>query len=85
MVIHPENAGRVIENVCPKADFTVILLGKNVYRALHIDPEYDIYPHQRRIYLDVADIQYQQMAEEVEAIVDAVWPVLTAAAPGPLS
>ncbi len=81
MVIHPGNAGRVIEDVCPKADFTLILLGKNVYRAIHIDPENDIYPHEKRIYLDVDDIQYQQIDDDIETIVNAIMPALTATAP----
>lgn len=85
MVIHPDNAGRVIEDVCPKADFVLILLGTNVYRAIHIDPENDIYPHEKRIYLDVGDILYQQIDDEIETILNAVMPALTAAASDPIS
>ena len=85
MTIHPGNAGRVIEDVCPKADFTLILLGKNVYRAIHIDPENDIYPHEKRIYLDVDDIRYQQIDDDVETIVAAIMPALTATASDPVS
>jgi hypothetical protein len=85
MVIHPGNAGRVIEDVCPKADFTLILLGKNVYRAIYIDPENDIFPHEKRIYLDVDDIRYQQINEEIETIVNAVMPALSADASTPIS
>jgi len=84
MAIHPGNAGRVIEDVCPKADFTLILLGKNVYRAIYIDPENDIYPHEKRIYLDVDDIRYQQIDDEIDTIVNAVLPALTAAASDPV-
>jgi hypothetical protein len=47
-----------------KADFALILLGKNVYRAIHIDPENDIYPHEKRIYLDVDDVRYQQIDDD---------------------
>jgi len=85
MAIHPGNAGRVIEDVCPKADFTLILLGKNVYRAIYIDPENDIYPHEKRIYLDVDDIQYQQIDDDIETIVNAIMPALTATASDPIS
>jgi hypothetical protein len=85
MTIHPENAGRVIEDVCPKADFVLIVLGKNVYRAIHIDPENDIYPHEKRIYLDVDDVQYQQIDDEIETIVNAIMPALSAAASDPVS
>ena len=83
MVIHPQNAGRVIANVCPKADFVVIVLGKNVYRAMQIDPDNDIFPHEKRIYLDVSDIRYQQIDNEIEIIADAVVPMLTAAISNP--
>ncbi len=68
----------------------MILLGKNVYRAIHIDPENDIYPHEKRIYLDVDDVQYQQIDDDIETIVNAIMPALTATAsdlvsePGPL-
>ena len=79
MVIHPQNAGRVIEDVCPKADFVVVVLGKNVYRAMDIDPDNDIYPHQRRIYLDKCDIRHQQIDDEIQSIVDAVVPLSTTA------
>jgi hypothetical protein len=85
MVIHPENAGRIVEEVCPDADFTIILLGENVYRAIYIDPQNDIYPHERRIYLDVSDVRYEQIDDEVQSVVDAVMPALNAAAAPPLS
>lgn len=76
MVIHPQNAGRVIETVCPNADFTVVILGKNVYRAIFIDPGSDIYPHERRIYLDVDDIRYQSLDDVVSTIAAALAPAL---------
>ncbi len=85
MAIHPGNAGRVIEEVCPKADFVLILLGKNVYRAIYIDPENDIYPHEKRIYIDVDDVRYQQIDDEIETIVNAIMPTLYSAASDPRS
>ena len=84
MVIHPDNAGRVIADICPRADFTVILLGKNVYRAIDIDPENDIFPHQKRIYLDISDIQHQEIDTEIDSIVDAILPELSADAADPV-
>ena len=71
-------------SVIALADFTLILLGKNVYRAIYIDPENDIYPHEKRIYLDVDDIRYQQIDDEIDTIVNAVLPALTAAASDPV-
>jgi hypothetical protein len=84
MVIHPQNAGRVVENVCPQADFVVIVLGKNVYRAMEINTDNDIYPHERRIYMDVSDIRYHQIDDEINTIADAVLPLLTAAISKPV-
>lgn len=82
VTITPENADRVIGQLCPRADFTVILLGKNVYRAIFIDPQVDIPPRKNRIYLDVDDVRYQQIDDEIAAIVSAVLPAITAGAGG---
>jgi hypothetical protein len=82
VTITPENADRVIGQLCPRADFTVILLGKNVYRAIFIDPQADIPPHKNRIFLDVDDVRYQQIDDEIAAIVSALLPAITAGAGG---
>ena len=74
MTITPENADRVIDQLCPRADFSVILLGKNVYRSLLIDPESDIFPYKNRIYLNVDDVRYQQIDQEIKSIVTAILP-----------
>ncbi|MDX2454621.1 hypothetical protein, partial [Desulfosarcina sp.] len=80
VTIHPDNADRVVGQLCPEADFTVILLGKNVYRAIFIDPESDIYPYKNWIYLDVSDVHYQQIDHEIDTIVRAIMPAITAGA-----
>jgi hypothetical protein len=82
VTITPENADRVIGQLCPRADFTVILLGKNVYRAIFIDPQADIPPHKNHIFLDVDDVRYQQIDDEVAAIVSALLPAISAGAGG---
>jgi hypothetical protein len=82
VTIHPGNADRVIGQLCPDVDFTVILLGKNVYRAIFIDPEADIFPYKNRIYLDVDDVRYQLIDDEIAAIVSALLPAITASAGG---
>lgn len=76
VTIYPENADRVIGQLCPTADFTVILLGKNVYRAVFIDPDADIYPHKRWLYLDIDDVRYGQTDADIETIVSAILPVI---------
>ena len=68
LVIYPENAPQIIREVCPEADFTVILLGKNTYRAIYFDPTRDTYPFVNRLYLDIMDIEYNQAQEEIDAI-----------------
>ncbi|HSO19650.1 MAG TPA: hypothetical protein VLT88_09345, partial [Desulfosarcina sp.] len=72
LTIHPGNAEQVVGQLCPFADFTVILLGKNVYRAMHIDPRTDIYPHKNILYLDVDDVRYRQIDQEIDAIISAL-------------
>ena len=67
-VIYPENATKVIREVCPEADFTVILLGKNTYRAIYFDPARDLYPSVNRLYMDIMDIQHHQVGEEIAII-----------------
>ena len=86
VTLHPGNADRILDQLCPKVDFTVVLLGKNVYRAIYIDPESDIFPHKKRIYLDVDDLRYQLVDDEIDAIVTAIRPILLSGAsrrPGP--
>ncbi len=68
LVIYPENASQIIREVCPEADFTVILLGKNIYRAIYFDPARDVYPFVNRLYIDILDIKYNQAGEEIETI-----------------
>ena len=68
LVIYPENATKVIGEVCPEADFTVILLGKNTYRAIYFYPARDLYPSVNRLYMDIMDIKYNQVGEEIAII-----------------
>ena len=68
LVIYPENATKVISEVCPEADFTVILLGKNTYRTIYLDPAKDLYPSVNRLYMDIMDIQNNQVGEEIAII-----------------
>lgn len=68
LVIYPENASKVIGEVSPQADFTVILMGKNVYRAIFFEPAKDGYPAVNRMYIDIMDMEYNQAGEEIETI-----------------
>ncbi|HKI49506.1 MAG TPA: hypothetical protein VKA69_09260, partial [Desulfobacteria bacterium] len=68
LVIYPENAAKVIREACPDADFTVILMGKNIYRAIYFDPTKDAYPFVNRMYIDIMDVEYDQAGEEIEII-----------------
>ena len=73
LVIYPANARRVIQDVCPEADFIVILLGKNVYLSLLINPQEDVYPSVNWIYVDITDIRYSQIQEECEQIAEFIY------------
>ena len=68
LVIYPENAEQVIRDVCPEADFTVILLGKNIYRSIFIDKTRDVYPSTNRLYIDIMDIKHSETEEETEKV-----------------
>lgn len=68
LAIYPENADDMIGDLCPGVDFTVILLGKDVYRAMDLDPGRNIYPAVDRIYLDESAIRYGQVGEALDQI-----------------
>jgi len=67
LVIYPENAEKVIQDVCPDSDFNVIVLGKNVYLSMQIF-DVDTFPHVNRVYLDMADIRHGQVDYEISQI-----------------
>ena len=66
-VIYPENAEKVIQDVCHDSDFNVIVLGRNVYLSMHI-LDVDTFPHVNRVYLDVSDIVHGQADYEISPI-----------------
>ena len=68
LVIYPGNADRVLPGASAGADLNIILLGKDVYLALEIRPEKDIYPHTNRIYLDLMDVKHNQVDDEIDLI-----------------
>jgi hypothetical protein len=63
MVIYPGNAEKVIGDISPQVDFSIIILDKNVYRSIYFDPEKDLYPHANRLYVDIMDIKYSQATD----------------------
>ncbi|MFC1516618.1 hypothetical protein ACFL7E_07670, partial [Thermodesulfobacteriota bacterium] len=68
LVIYPGNAQQAVQDVCPKTDFAVILLGKDVYLSMHIETGKDTYPDVNRLYIDIMDIKYDQVQEEIGQI-----------------
>ena len=66
-VIYPENANDVMHSICPDADFSIIILGENVYLSFNTN-EVDIYPNVNRIYLDIMDIRHAQVNYELSQI-----------------
>jgi len=68
LVIYPENAEQVIRDVCPEADFTVILLGKNIYKSILFDKTRDVYPFVDRLYIGIMDIKHSEAEDETKKI-----------------
>jgi hypothetical protein len=66
LVIYPENADRMIQSLCPEADFNFIILGKHVYLSMFIDEEQDVFPSVNRVYLDIMDIDQSQSDYEID-------------------
>jgi hypothetical protein len=66
--VYPENASQAIADICPKADFTVIILGRNVHKSILIDPKTDTYPAVNRIYVDIMDIKRARTKEDVQTL-----------------
>jgi hypothetical protein len=67
LVIYPDNADKVIQDICKESDFTVIVLGKNVYLSMQIF-DVDTFPHVNRLYLDESDVRYGQVDYEISQI-----------------
>jgi hypothetical protein len=67
-VVYPENAAQAVREICPQADFTVIILGKNVYKSIFLDRKTDIYPFVNRIYVDIMDIRHSRTEEDAQAM-----------------
>jgi len=68
LVIHPENAEEVIRDICPNADFTIILTDKNLYLPMHVDEGRDVYPYVPRFYLDMLELRYGQAGDRIQEI-----------------
>ena len=66
--VYPQNAAQTIADVCPQADFTVIILGRNVRKSILIDPKADTYPAVNRIYVDIMDIKRARTKEDVQTL-----------------
>ena len=73
LVIYPDNARQAIQDVCPEADFSIILIGKDIYLSVDIDRDKDIYPHTNRFYIDITDIKYSQTDDETDRISEFIF------------
>jgi hypothetical protein len=71
-VLHPLNAAHQLSRLCPDADLAVIVLGRNVYRAMDLQSPDLVAPLPLRWYLDILDLKYDQATAEIEAIAAAV-------------
>jgi hypothetical protein len=76
LLVHPQNAERVLADICPHADYAIILLGENVYRAVDFDATRDAYPFTNRFYIDIAEVRHGQIESELDLIGEAVFTTL---------
>ncbi len=67
-VVYPENAARAVRQICPQADFSVIILGSNVYKSIFFDQRTDSYPAVRWIYVDITEIRHLKGDENLDAL-----------------
>lgn len=67
-VITPQNAPAAVRQISPDADLALIILGKNVYRAMVMDQDSDDVGAHGFLFLDIMDIHYNQIQGEADAI-----------------
>jgi len=67
LAVYFGNVEETMAKVCPQADLAIILLDKNVRLSMHKPKESPLLPPY--IFLDVMDIQYDQIAQELDTIV----------------
>ena len=67
-VVYPENAARAVGEICQQADFSVIILGSNVYKSIFFDQRTDSYPAVRWIYVDITEIRHLKGDVNLEAV-----------------
>lgn len=68
LVIYPGNAEAVIGTLCPDADFSFIILGKNVYLSVPLDEKKDTLPAVNRIYLDIDDVDLSDADYDIDRV-----------------
>lgn len=71
-VLHPLNAVRRLSRLRSDSDLVVIVLGRNVYRAMDLTPTDPAAPLPPHWYLDILDLKYDQATAEIDAIATAV-------------
>jgi hypothetical protein len=71
-VVYPENAAGASKEICPQADFFVIILGRNVYKSIFFDRKSDIYPAVNRVYVDIMDIKHSGTDSDVQQVASFV-------------
>jgi hypothetical protein len=68
LVIYPENADAAIQRICPAADFSLILCGKDVIRSFDTDREVAAGGRTDRLFIDVMDIERSWIEAEIETM-----------------
>ena len=67
-VIYPENHAAEIRRICPKADFAVILVDKDVLRSFNLSSKHGNREVENLLYIDIMDIEHSLIDPELEAV-----------------
>ncbi len=72
LVVFPGNVRQVISAVCPEADLVIVIMGKNVYRSIHMDPDQDVVPKADVFFLDIMDVKYGLITDEIQIMAQKI-------------
>ena len=68
LTIYPENADRLVKEICPTADVVILLLGEGIERVVDINRSADGLFSDGRLFFDMDDIRYFERNDKIDGI-----------------
>ena len=68
LTIYPENADRLVTDICPSADMVIFLLGEGIDRAIDVKGRSGDFSRTGRLYFGADDISYYQRNDKIDEI-----------------